>query len=264
MRPGLLEGKVAIVSGLGPGMGRDISLRFADEGAEVVLAARRSDTMEKVAAEIREAGGRALCVSCDITDNDACVALVAAATAEFGGVDVLVNNAFHGGDYTPFMKGDLAAWRDTMDTNLFGTLQLTKAVVPSMKERGGGYIVMVNTMSVQRIQPGYGAYAASKGALATVTKTLAVELGRDGIRVNGIHPGYIWGDSVEWYFSELAKQRGITPQEIYDEIAGETALKYLPHSSEIAGAVLFYASDLSKCITGTSLPVNSGHFMNQA
>jgi NAD(P)-dependent dehydrogenase (short-subunit alcohol dehydrogenase family) len=264
MRSGLLEGKVAIVSGLGPGMGRDISLLFADEGADVVLAARTTARMQTVADEIKERGGRALCVPCDITDNDACVALVEQATAEFGGVDVLVNNAFHGGDYTPFMKGDLAAWRDTMDTNLFGTLQLTKAVVPSMKDRGGGHIVMVNTMSVQRIQPGYGAYAASKGALATVTKTLAVELGRDGIRVNGIHPGYIWGDSVEWYFGELAKQRGITPQEIYDEIAEETALKYLPHSSEIAGAVLFYACDLSKCITGTSLPVNSGHFMNQA
>jgi NAD(P)-dependent dehydrogenase (short-subunit alcohol dehydrogenase family) len=151
-----------------------------------------------------------------------------------------------------------------MDTNFFGTLQLTKAVVPSMQARGGGHIVMVNTMSVQRIQSGYGAYAGSKGALATVTKTLAVELGKSGIRVNAIHPGYIWGDSVEWYFGELAKQRGLTAQEVYDEIAEETALGYLPHSSEIAGAVLFYASDLSKCITGTALPVNGGHFMNQA
>jgi len=262
VRPGLLEGKVAIVSGLGPGMGRDISLLFADEGAAVVLAARRPKMMEKVAAEIREKGGRTLCVPTDISDNDACAALAAAAVSEFGGVDVLVNNAFHGGDYTPFMKGDLNTWRETMDTNFFGTMQLTKAVVPSMQSRGGGHIVMVNTMSVQRVQEGYGAYAASKGALSVATRTLALELGKDGIRVNAIHPGYIWGDSVEWYFGELAKQREITPQEVYDEIAGETALKYLPHSSEIAGAVLFYASDLSKCITGTSLPVNGGHFFN--
>ncbi len=263
-RPGLLEGKVAIVSGLGPGMGRDISLQFAEEGADVVLAARTPKRMEKVEKEIIDKGGRCLCITCDITDNDACVALVAEASSEFGGVDVLVNNAFHGGDYTPFMDGNLDTWRETMDTNFFGTLQLTKAVVPSMRARGGGHIVMVNTMSVQRVQEGYGAYAGSKGALATVTKTLAVELGKDGIRVNAVHPGYIWGDSVEWYFGELAKQRDVTPQEIYDEIAGETALKYLPHSSEIAGAVLFYASDLSKCITGTALPVNGGHFMNQA
>lgn len=263
-RAGLLDAKVAIVSGLGPGMGRDIALQFAQEGAEVVLAARRPKMMETVAAEIRGAGGHALCVSTDITDNDACVALVEAATAEFGGVDVLVNNAFHGGDYTPFMQGDLNTWRETMDTNFFGTLQVTKAVVPSMQSRGGGHIVMVNTMSVQRVQEGYGAYASSKAALAMVTKTLAVELGRSGIRVNGVHPGYIWGDSVEWYFGEIAKGRGITGQEVYDEVAAETALGYLPHSSEIAGAVLFFASDLSRCITGTSLPVNGGHFMNEA
>jgi NAD(P)-dependent dehydrogenase (short-subunit alcohol dehydrogenase family) len=262
VRPGLLEGKVAIVSGIGPGMGRDISLRFAEEGADVVLAARRAKTMAKVADEVKELGGRALTVQCDISDNDACVALVTAATEEFGGVDVLVNNAFHGGDYTPFMDGDLQAWRDTMDTNFFGTLQLTKAVVPSMRARGGGRVVMVNTMSVHRPQDGYGAYAASKNALAMATKTLALELGADGIRVNAIHPGYIWGDSVEWYFGELAKQRGVTPQDVYDEIAGETALKYLPHSREIAGAVVFYASDLSSCITGTALPVNAGHYMN--
>jgi NAD(P)-dependent dehydrogenase (short-subunit alcohol dehydrogenase family) len=264
MRPGLLEGKVAIVSGLGPGMGRDISLQFSQEGASLVLAARRPKMMEKVAAEIREAGGQALCVSTDISDNDACVALAAAAVDEFGGIDVLVNNAFHGGDYTPFMDGNLDTWRETMDTNFFGTLQLTKAVVPSMQARGGGHIVMVNTMSVQRPQPGYGAYAASKSALAMATKTLALELGKDGIRVNAVHPGYIWGDSVEWYFGELGKQRGISGQEVYDEVAAETALGYLPHSSEIAGAVLFYACDLSKCITGTALPVNGGHFMNQA
>ncbi|MEY2398275.1 MAG: hypothetical protein QOJ00_1449 [Actinomycetota bacterium] len=264
MRPGLLDGKVAIVSGIGPGMGRDIALQFAQEGARVVLSARRTKFSEKVAAEINELGGESMVVQCDIADNESCVALVDAACDGFGGIDVLVNNAFHGGDYTSFMDSDLEAWRDTMNTNLFGTLQLTKAVVPSMRQRGGGRIVMVNTMSVQRPQVGYGAYAASKSALAMATKTLALELGRDGIRVNGIHPGYIWGDSVEWYFGELGKQRGITGEQVYDEIAAETALGYLPHSSEIAGAVVFYASDLSKCVTGTSLPVNGGHFMNEA
>jgi NAD(P)-dependent dehydrogenase (short-subunit alcohol dehydrogenase family) len=261
---GLLEGKVAIVSGIGPGMGRDIALLFAEHGAKVALSARRSKMMAKVADEIREAGGAALTVKCDISDNEQCVALVQAVTEEFGGVDVLVNNAFHGGDYTSFMDGNLDTWRETMDTNFFGTLQLTKAVVPSMQARGGGHVVMVNTMSVQRPQPGYGAYAASKSALAMATKTLALELGRDGIRVNAIHPGYIWGDSVEWYFGEQGKARGITGEEVYAEVAAETALGYLPHSSEIAGAVLFYASDLSKCITGTALPVNGGHFMNEA
>jgi NAD(P)-dependent dehydrogenase (short-subunit alcohol dehydrogenase family) len=149
-----------------------------------------------------------------------------------------------------------------MDVNFWGTLQMTRAAVPAMIERGGGRVVMVNTMSAHRIERRYGAYAASKGALETATKTLALELGADGIRVNGIHPGYIWGDSVEWYFGHLGKKRGITGEEVYQEVASETALGYLPHSSEIAGAVVFFASDLSKPITGQSLDVNCGHWMS--
>ena len=94
-----------------------------------------------------------------------------------------------------------------------------------------------------------------------MTKTLALELGPRGIRVNGIHPGYIYGDSVEWYFNHQAEKRGITFQEVYDEVASETCLGYLPHSSEIAGAAVFFASPLAKCVTGTALPVNAGHWL---
>src|SRR5689334_9828105 len=100
---GLLAGKVAVVSGIGPGIGRDISLRFADEGADVVLAARTPSKLEAVAKEVEERGRRALCVRLDMTDADGCVELVEQATAEFGGIDVLVNNAFHMGDFTKVM-----------------------------------------------------------------------------------------------------------------------------------------------------------------
>ena len=103
---------------------------------------------------------------------------------------------------------------------------------------------------------------ASKGALATVTKTLALELGPKGIRVNGIHPGYIYGDSVEWYFNHLAEKRGITFQEVYDEVASETCLGYLPHSEEIAGTAVFFASPLAKPVTGQMIGVNAGHWFN--
>ena len=108
------------------------------------------------------------------------------------------------------MDAPLEEWRVTMDVNLWGTLQMTKAAVPAMIERGGGSIVMINSMSTHRIEPTYGAYAASKGALETATKTLALELGPHAIRVNGVFPGYIWGDSVEWYFGYLGKKRGIS------------------------------------------------------
>jgi NAD(P)-dependent dehydrogenase (short-subunit alcohol dehydrogenase family) len=257
----LLEGKVAIVSGVGPGMGRDISLLFAEHGADVVLGARTVASCDAVAEEVRALGRRAEVVRLDITDADACRAAVATAVDTFGGVDVLVNNAFHDGNHKTFERSDLAEWRATMDVNLWGTLQMTEAVVPAMVERGGGHIVMINSMSTHRIQPRYGAYATSKGALETATKALAIELGAHGIRVNSVFPGYIWGDKVAAYFDHLAERAGITPEEQYRGVADETALKYLPHSSEIAGSVLFFASDLSKPVTGQGLDVNAGHWI---
>jgi NAD(P)-dependent dehydrogenase (short-subunit alcohol dehydrogenase family) len=116
-------------------------------------------------------------------------------------------------------------------------------------------------MSAHRIQERYGAYAASKNALQSASKTLAMELGRFGIRVNSVHPGYIWGDSVRMYFEYQAAKRGLTPDDVYREVADETCLKYLPDSAEIAGSVLFFASDLSKPVTGQSLGVNAGHWI---
>jgi NAD(P)-dependent dehydrogenase (short-subunit alcohol dehydrogenase family) len=171
-----------------------------------------------------------------------------------------VNNAFHDGDFKRFEDADLDAWRQVMEVNFFGSLQLTQAAVPALKQRDDGRIVMVNTMSTQRIRPKFGAYAASKAALATATKTLALELGAHGIRVNGVHPGYIWGDSVEWYLNHQAERRGVPFETVYDEVAGETALNYLPSSAEIAGTVVFLASDLSKPITGQAINVNAGHW----
>jgi NAD(P)-dependent dehydrogenase (short-subunit alcohol dehydrogenase family) len=266
MGAGLLEGKVAIVSGIGPGMGRDISLLFAEHGADLVLGARGVEKCEAVAEEVRALGGKAEPVALDITDRASCDAAVAAAVRAFGGVDVLVNNAFQDGNRKTFERTlakdpDLASWRQTMDVNLWGTLNMTAAAVPAMKERGGGHIVMVNSMSAKRIEASFGAYAASKAALETASKTLAVELGEFGIRVNSIHPGYIWSEKVEWYLGHLGEKEGITGDEKYRQLADETCLKYLPHSSEIAGSVLFFASDLSKPVTGQSLGVNCGHWI---
>jgi NAD(P)-dependent dehydrogenase (short-subunit alcohol dehydrogenase family) len=256
----LLDGKVAVVSGIGPGMGRDISLRLAEQGADIVLGGRTESKLEGVAKEVEALGRRALPVRCDVADPDACIELADRAAAELGGIDVLVNNAFHQGDAKSLMDADLKAWRDVLEINLFGALHMTKAVVPHMEERGGGYIVMINTMSTERIEAKFGSYTASKSALKGVSRTLARELGPKGIRVNAIHPGYIWGDSVEWYFNFLAEKRGVTFQEVYDEVAAETCLGYLPSSEEIAGAVVFFASDLAKAVTGQSIGVNAGHW----
>jgi NAD(P)-dependent dehydrogenase (short-subunit alcohol dehydrogenase family) len=257
----LLEGKVAIISGIGPGMGRDIALLFAEHGADVVLGARTRERCEAVADEVRALGRKAEVVTLDITDAAACQGAVEAAVATFGGVDILVNNAFSDGNHRTFERSTLDEWKATMDVNLWGTLQMTEAVVPAMVERGGGRVVMINSMSTHRIEPKYGAYATSKGALETASKALAKELGVHGIRVNSVFPGYIWGPKVAWYFEHLAGKEGITPEAYYERIADETALKYLPHSSEIAGSVLFFASDLSKPVTGQGLDVNAGHWI---
>ena len=258
----LLEGKVALVSGIGPGMGRDISLAFAREGADVALGGRTLAKLEGVAAEVEALGRRALPVVCDIADEAACQAAADQVVDEYGRLDVLVNNAFDGGDAKAFMDADMDRWRQTMEVNLFGSLAMTRACVPHLGANGDGRVIMINSMSVQRIQPRWGAYVASKGALASVTKTLALELGAQGIRVNAIHPGYIYGDSVEWYFNHLAEKRGITFQEVYDEVAAETCLGYLPHSEEIAGTAVYFASALAKPVTGQMIGVNGGHWFN--
>ena len=257
----LLADRVAIVSGVGPGMGRDIALLLATHGADLVLGARTLASCEAVAEEVRSLGRKAEAVTLDITDQPSCDAAVATAVESLGGVDVLVNNAFQDGNHKTFEASDLDEWRTTMEVNLFGTLQMTRAAVPAMVQRGGGHVVMINSMSAKRVEASYGAYAASKAALETASKALAIELGDRGIRVNSIHPGYIWSDKVEWYLGYLGKQRGVSGQAVYDDLAGETCLKYLPHSSEIAGTVLFFASDLSKPVTGQSLLVNCGHWI---
>jgi NAD(P)-dependent dehydrogenase (short-subunit alcohol dehydrogenase family) len=254
----LFEGKIAIVSGSGPGMGREIALALAREGADVAVAARREDKVARVAQKIEALGRRALAVRCDVTDPEQCQSLADRTAAELGGIDVLVNNAYHDGDMAKVVEADLSAWQTTIDVNLFGAVNMTRAVHPHMAERGGGRIVMVNTMSTERTEVGFGIYAASKSALKSITKTLAKELGPDGIRVNGVHPGYIWGPSVEWYLKHLAEENGTTPEEEYEKVASQTALGYIPDAAEIAGAVLLMASDLARCVTGQALGANAG------
>lgn len=265
----LLERKTAIVAGAGPGLGRDVALLFAEHGANLVLGARRVDRVQEVADEVRSRGGKAEVVALDICDGDACQNAVSTAVDSYGGLDILVNNAFDTGDFTRFEDADLEAWRRTMEVNLWGTLQMTRSAVPALRAQpddsgsrlSGGRVVMVNSMSAWRHQEGFAAYTISKAALESATKMLALELGEVGIRVNGVHPGYIWGDSVKAYFEYLAAERGVTADEVYEDVAGETCLKYIPSSSEIAGSVLFMASDLAAPVTGQGLGVNAGHWL---
>jgi NAD(P)-dependent dehydrogenase (short-subunit alcohol dehydrogenase family) len=254
----LLKDKTAIVSGVGPGLGKEIALAFAREGADVALGARTESYLEEVRGEIEALGRRAVHARTDITDPEQCDALVAAAIEAFGHLDVLVHNAFAPDVFQLFEDVDLAAWRQIMDVNLFGSLQLTKAALPAMKERGSGSIVFVNSMIIRKVLPLQGGYATSKGALMTAAQVLAKELGPHGIRVNSIVPGWMWGPNVQGYFSMMESQTGRSVQEQYDEVASQIALGEIPPDEDCANAAVFFASDLSRVITGQSLDVNGG------
>ena len=259
----LLEGKVAVIAGVGPGLGRAAALALASHGADVALGARSTDTAEQVAAEVRALGRRAVVAACDMTDADACNRFAATAREELGRIDSLVVNGFREGPHRTVLKADLDDWRQTMEVNFFGSLNTVRAVAPHLQESGGGHIVIVNTMSALIPQARFGGYAAAKAALAMITRTLAAELGPSGIRVNAIHPGFIWGPNVEMYFAHKAGQRGVDPKVVYDEIAAAAPLGYIPTAEEIARTILFFASDLSAAVTGESLAVNAGDYVQR-
>jgi NAD(P)-dependent dehydrogenase (short-subunit alcohol dehydrogenase family) len=257
----LLENKVGIVSGVGPGISRSIALTFAREGADVALGARSPDVMREVAAEIEAMGRRALCVSTDITDPEQCRHLAAETHSAFGRIDILVNHAGISRPVTPLMDGDLEDWRPAMEVNFWGSLNMTRAVVPYMQQLGEGRVIMTSSASAFTSHEGFGAYASSKAALRAVSRILARELGPSGIRVNTVAPGGTEGDNFTKYCAEVAKTRGVDPQVVHDEFAESYALKYIPGPDEVAGGVLYFASDLGRASTGQFLLVNAGQVM---
>ena len=257
-RSDLLAGKVCVVSGVGPGLGRQASLALAAHGADLVLAARRQANLDEVASEIRDQGGRAITVPTNIVDPDACTHLMDAAAEEYGGVDVLVNNAFRPDVFQGFEDVDLTVWRKILDVNVFGSLQMTRAALPHMRRRHGGSVVMVASMVARQPQPGQGGYAISKGALLTATRVLADELGPAGVRVNAVVPGWMAGPSVDIYIDMTSQGRGVEPQVVIDELNARVPLGRIPSDRDVAGAVVFLASDLSSAMTGQALDTNGG------
>jgi len=259
----MLQGKVAIVSGIGPGMGRDISLALAGAGANIVLAARSEQKMHEVQKEVEALGRKALSVVADIGSSDDCQRLVESAVEAFGRVDILVNNAYALGDMLPFESTDIdKIWRQVLDVNLLGYMRLSQAVVPQMKSQGGGSIVMISSVSMcdyQKYRPPLAAYASSKAGLQSASMFLAGELGEHGIRVNTVRPGYIDGDALQGFFDFKAGEEGITAEQYRQRIIDtELALNFIPHSQDIAETVLFFASEMSRAVTGATLDVNAG------
>ena len=257
---GLLDGRVAIISGIGPGMGRDAALACSKEGAKVVLAARTAAKVESVADEVAQLGGTALAIPTDVTDLSEIDNLVSSTISEFGQIDVLVNNAFVQPPFETLEKMELESWYTSFEVNCTSALKMSRAVLPAMRKQHQGSIINVSTMSIRNNKPMFGAYAAAKSAMTSMTRTMSKEVGPDGIRVNAICPGFIFGESGKWYLESLAKQNETTYKDEYDKVANEIAIRFIPDSQKICGSVIFFASELSSACTGTSLDVNGGHF----
>ena len=255
----MMQDKVVVVAGVGPGMGRSIALASAREGADVVLAARTQATLDEVAKEVAALGRRALAVPTDLSDPAAAERLAAAAVAEFGRVDSLVYNALAMPPIKDLTAVDLDAIRDAFDGNVVAALRLIREFVITLKESKGS-VVMINSMVVRYSQRTMGPYKMAKAALLAMSQSLATELGPQGIRINSVAPGHIWGDSLKWYFSYLGHKRGVDAQVIYDETAASIDLGRLPEPDEIADAAVFLASDLARAITGQCLDVNCGEY----
>jgi NAD(P)-dependent dehydrogenase (short-subunit alcohol dehydrogenase family) len=255
----LLAGKVVLVAGVGPGLGQAVALRAAQNGADVVLAARTESYLAEVAGKVTAAGCRALAVPTDLTDDDSSAALVRAALDEFGRVDALVNNAFVMPPMRSLGKVDLDDLRSSFDVNVLAALRLTRLLTPALIESGGA-VVMVNSAVLRHSRRPFGPYKLAKAGLLAVAQNLAGELGPHGVRVNSVAPGWIWADSLRMWFDYQASQRGVPPQQIYDEIAATTDLRRLPEPDEVADVVVFLASPLARAVAGQCVDVNAGEF----
>jgi NAD(P)-dependent dehydrogenase (short-subunit alcohol dehydrogenase family) len=255
----LLEDKVVVVSGVGPGLGRAIAEQCAKAGADLVLASRTEARLIEVADDVKQLGRRALVVPTDINDDAAAQNLVDAALSEYGRIDALVNNAFAVPPLGPLQSVDFDQARAGFETNVFAALRLSRMFAPALQESHGA-IVMINSSVLRHSSQPYGAYKMTKAALLALAQCLASELGPSGVRVNSVAPGWIWADVLQAYFGYLANKREVDPQVVYDEIAATIDLRRLPVPDEIADAVVFMASDLSRGITGHCLDVNCGEY----
>ncbi len=250
-----LTNKVAIVAGASSGIGYATAKLFAREGAKVVVGARRHAKLNALVAEIAAAGGEAVALAGDVTEEDYAKALVDTATERFGGLDVAFNNVGILGPMGSTTEVSLSDWRNAVDTNLTSAFLGAKYQVPAMVARGGGSLIFTSTFVGHTVGfPGLATYAASKSGLIGLTQALAVEFGQQGVRVNAILPG---GTDTEMY------REMNTTQEARDFIVSLYPFRRIASPEEIANSVLYLASDASSFTTGSALQVEGGVSINR-
>ncbi len=242
-----LENKVAIVTGASRGIGEAIARAFAENGAKVVLAARKPEALTEVAASI---GPNAKAVVAHTGKESDCVALVNAAVEAFGKVDILVNNAATNPYFGPMLGTEESAWDKTFEVNVKGYFWLTREVAKHLIGRDApGSIINMASVAGIIASPGQGAYSMTKAAILSMTKTLAVELAQSKIRVNAIAPGF-----VDTRFASAVLKNDV----LLEEVMRMTPMKRYAEPAEIAGGAVYLASDSASYLTGHTLVIDGG------
>lgn len=245
------NGKVVLVTGGTSGIGRETAIQFAKQGAKVVVAGRRTEEGEAVVREIEAAGGEGRFVQTDVTKEDQVKHLVEETVRHYGRMDIAFNNA--GIEQTaPITEFTEADYRKVFDINVLGVFLSQKYEIPAMLKSGGGSIINTSSIVGQIAMPGAGIYIASKHAVEGITKTTALELAGQGIRVNAVAPGAIATDMID----RFAGEEGTDGRQ---QLASQHPMGRLGRPEEIAAAVLYLASDAASFTTGISLPVDGGY-----
>jgi NAD(P)-dependent dehydrogenase (short-subunit alcohol dehydrogenase family) len=249
-----LANKVAIITGVGAGIGEAIAIRFAEEGARLVLNDISETAGQAAVKKIRDMGGEAVLAVADISQEASAREISETAVKSFGGIDILVNNA---ADFTQksVEQAAVADWQKVLGVNVIGTALVSKHAIPHMKARGSGSIVNLASMSAVIAQPDFATYNASKGAILTMTKCMALDLAPFKIRVNSICPGCILTSAS---YREI-ERLGLTFEQWRDRVAPLHMLNRLGEPREVANAALFLASDEASFITSAHLMVDGGY-----
>ena len=246
-----LQGKTALVTGASSGLGQHFARVLANAGAKVVLAARRLDRLQQLEAEIRAEGGQAFAVALDVTDRASITKAFDTAEAALGPVTILVNNAgVPAGSY--FLKMSESDWRSVLDVNLDGVFRVGQEAARRMSERrSGGSIVNIASITAFGVLKAIAAYSASKAAVVSLTKSMALELARDRIRVNALAPGYFSTELNDAFLTSDAGQRLLS--RVPMERAGRV--------EELDGPLLLLASDAGAFMTGSVITIDGGHML---